>query len=658
MDRHAPPSRAEPVRAAHARGVAVAARAATSLPAEASGAVLPLPLAGDPLEAPLDSGLLRNVQRTAGNAAAVRLVARAGEPGPALQRQVAPPGAAHPTLRQGNHGPDVQTMQDKLGQALAAHGPVTTDGQFGPTTKRRVREFQRQVGLDPDGVVGPGTWAALDGAVAAIPAPVRPALTVGATGPDVGLAQEKLNASAQAGPVLAITAVFDATMQTAVRTFQTARALTPPNGNVDAPTWTALDTVAPGGGTRQEGGTPVEQNLNAATPAVSTATQLPGTSLHAAVGPGGITHGPAVKEFQQKLNVWLTSQGQPVIRDDGGWGPRTQAATTAFQGSVPVPATGVGDLPTWNALDAIAPNVNVGFEERQWTEEVGGHTFGMVNAVGNNGSRYSWEIKPNEMKVTAAVNFVGGGPPGAWFGFVRNVWNHFILVDHATNQRLPINFEMTRDTGAGANTVQVSPGTGRANGGQWFLGDTAAASTIPHEYGHLIGLADEYQQHPGDYRTVTGHEPFVGQTTGPAGQTPQAIATALQAAMVARSSANAVAAVAGMAQGAFSQQVVQAYAALPAAVVPAVVVAPVQPAIPLTGNLVRDLDVALPPDPVGGPIDKYNTIEVLTYDSGSIMGDPGRHPDPHDHGAAPRHLQEFANILGRTRGGTWVPELR
>ena len=277
--------------------------------------------------------------------------------------------------------------------------------------------------------------------------------------------------------------------------------------------------------------------------------------------------------------MWLTSQGQPVIRDDGGWGPRTQAATTAFQGSVPVPATGVGDLPTWNALDAIAPNVNVGFEERQWTEEVGGHTFGMVNAVGNNGSRYSWEIKPNEMKVTAAVNFVGGGPPGAWFGFVRNVWNHFILVDHATNQRLPINFEMTRDTGAGANTVQVSPGTGRANGGQWFLGDTAAASTIPHEFGHLIGLADEYQQHPGDYRTVTGHEPFVGQTTGPAGQTPQAIATALQAAMVARSSANALAAVAGMAQGAFAQQVVQAYAALPAAVVPAVVVAPVQPAI-------------------------------------------------------------------------------
>ena len=31
------------------------------------------------------------------------------------------------------------------------------------------------------------------------------------------------------------------------------------------------------------------------------------------------------------------------------------------------------------------------------------------------------------------------------------------------------------------------------------------------------------------------------------------------------------------------------------------------------------------------------------------MGDPSRHRDPHDHGAQPRHLQEFADILGRTQ---------
>ena len=280
-----------------------------------------------------------------------------------------------------------------------------------------------------------------------------------------------------------------------------------------------------GGGTRLEGGRSVEQHVDAASPATSTAAQVPGTSLHSLVGPGGITSGPAVREFQQKLNAWLAGQGQAAISDDGSWGPNTGAATSAFQGASGVAATGIGDLPTWTALDAVAPNVSVGFENRQWTEEVGGHTYGMTEGAGGNGSRYSWEIAGTQVKVTAAVHFVGGSPPGAWFGYVRDTWNHFDLVEQATGQRLPINFEMTPGAGAGANTVKVSRGTGRANGGEWFLADTDAANTIPHEFGHLVGLRDEYQQEPGDYRAATGHEPFVGDAAGPGGQTPAQIAT-------------------------------------------------------------------------------------------------------------------------------------
>ena len=623
-----------------------------------------LPANIDPQLAPLGAALLEHVQRTAGNAAAALLVFQreddtTGADGADDDAANAPadPAAAHPTLREGSHGPAVQEMQDKLGQALTAGGPVTTDGRFGPTTSRRVRQFQRARGLAPDGVVGPATWTALEAAAAGVPAPVRPTLSLGATGADVGLAQEKLNASGQAGATLPINAVFDAPMQTAVNAFQSTNGLTPPSGAVDVATWAALDSAAPGGGTRLEGGRSVEQHVDAASPATSTAAQVPGTSLHSLVGPGGITSGPAVREFQQKLNAWLAGQGQAAISDDGSWGPNTGAAATAFQGVSGVAATGVGDLPTWTALDAVAPNASVGFENRQWTEQVGGHTYGMTDGAGSNGSRYSWEIAGTQMKVTAAVQFVGGSPPGAWFGYVRDTWNHFDLVEQATGQRLPINFEMTRGAGAGANTVKVSRGTGRANGGEWFLADTDAANTIPHEFGHLVGLRDEYQQSPGDYRAATGHEPFVGDAAGPGGQTPAQIATALQAAMVARSSANAVAAVAGMRQGAFSQQVVQAYAALATTTVPAVAGPPALAPVPLTGNLARDLDAALPDDSATTS-DKYDTIEALTYDSGSIMGDPSRHRDPHDHGAQPRHLQEFADILGRTQGGTWVPTLR
>ena len=132
---------------------------------------------------------------------------------------------------------------------------------------------------------------------------------------------------------------------------------------------------------------------------------------------------------------------------------------------------------------------------------------------------------------------------------MRDTWNHFDLVEQATGQRLPINFEMTPGAGAGANTVKVSRGTGRANGGEWFLADTDAANTIP--FGHLVGLRGGFRQYTGDYRAATGHEPFVGDAAGPGGRTPADRDRACQAAMVARSGANAVAAVAGNRQGAF-----------------------------------------------------------------------------------------------------------
>jgi hypothetical protein len=75
-----------------------------------------------------------------------------------------------------------------------------------------------------------------------------------------------------------------------------------------------------------------------------------------------------------------------------------------------------------------------------------------------------------------------------------------------------------------------------------------------------------------------------------------------------------------------------------------------KPAGATTNNVVRDLDTFVPEDSGGL---RYATIQALTYSSGSIMGDPSRVTDPHDHGAQPRHVQEFVDVIAQLRGGNW-----
>ncbi|MFF8232908.1 protein kinase domain-containing protein [Streptomyces caelestis] len=63
--------------------------------------------------------------------------------------------------RRGDHGQrvvQVQCMLTKRGYDVGGEG---VDGQFGKDTATAVRGFQRAKGLDPDGKVGPRTWAAL-----------------------------------------------------------------------------------------------------------------------------------------------------------------------------------------------------------------------------------------------------------------------------------------------------------------------------------------------------------------------------------------------------------------------------------------------------------------------------------------------------------------
>lgn len=80
-----------------------------------------------------------------------------------------------PVLRTGSQGEQVKELQARL-QSLGFYAG-SIDGQFGPGTKEAVILFQRQHGLDADGIVGEGTRAVLYSAqaqplvVTATPAP-------------------------------------------------------------------------------------------------------------------------------------------------------------------------------------------------------------------------------------------------------------------------------------------------------------------------------------------------------------------------------------------------------------------------------------------------------------------------------------------------------
>lgn len=66
-------------------------------------------------------------------------------------------------VREGQRGPAIHALQDKLS---SAGFEVSTDGHFGKNTRSALIAFQKANGLDPDGVVGPSTAAALQSATA------------------------------------------------------------------------------------------------------------------------------------------------------------------------------------------------------------------------------------------------------------------------------------------------------------------------------------------------------------------------------------------------------------------------------------------------------------------------------------------------------------
>jgi len=80
---------------------------------------------------------------------------------------------ARPVLKKGSKGEDVKDLQNLL--VGVGHNPGAVDGVFGAQTEKAVKQFQasqvlvsevdqaESPQLVADGIVGPKTWAALEG---------------------------------------------------------------------------------------------------------------------------------------------------------------------------------------------------------------------------------------------------------------------------------------------------------------------------------------------------------------------------------------------------------------------------------------------------------------------------------------------------------------
>jgi len=350
----------------------------------------------------------------------------------------------------------------------------------------------------------------------------------------------------------------------------------------------------------------------------------PGTTSHPTVRYG--SNGPAVEELQQKLNQ---AGAAPPLVVDGIFGPLTRAAVVAFQRDNALSPDGVVGPLTWGRIDELGLSSTVGRVVRDWHEEVGGQVYGMT-------SRYTWRINPTEIRITVNLQFTGANDAGtiaSLLSAIENVWNGFQAVNEATGETLDIVFDPQSVRSGADNVVRLLPGNSRSDAANWYLGDPDIDNTAAHEFGHMIGLEDEYQRAHRDYTRLVGEEPDPGELDNV--DDPEEVADAMWDALHNNAPASARVAPAnqvitdyGLHQGIYAELVGQAYQTKYGV------------------SIVDDIVNNIPDD------DEWDIVDPFTYSSGSIMGMMTNH----DHPVEPRHLREFVGYIEAAKGGSWTAQ--
>jgi peptidoglycan hydrolase-like protein with peptidoglycan-binding domain len=180
-----------------------------------------------------------------------------------------------------------------------------------------------------------------------------PTLSVGATGPDVAVAQKALKVTADGA--------FGPQTLAALKAWQTAQKL-PVTGVLDAATWTRMIAlrlvpsrpVAGTPSTPPTTGTPTTGTPTTGTPAGQTQTGVAKTRTVA--NPGAATAytalmGTVLKTGARGESVKALQRALGGLSVDGQYGDRTATAVKTFQKANQLKVTGVADKPLWTALE-------------------------------------------------------------------------------------------------------------------------------------------------------------------------------------------------------------------------------------------------------------------------------------------------------------------
>jgi hypothetical protein len=214
--------------------------------------------------------------------------------------------------------------------------------------------------------------------------------------------------------------------------------------------------------------------------------------------------------------------------------------------------------------------------------------------------------------------------------------------------------------------------TSRSNSGTWYTIDPRR-SMAPHEFGHLIGLADEYNRTEEHYVNVTGEEPSVGNPAGAAADAtkaasdikanvplkdkPPAPVAPLNDKRWGANLAAVITAALGSAQGGFSRLVAQEYAKANAG---ASVYADIQSAFNAKGVTGFQDNLSLSVTPF-----LYSNRSLMgTMETTPAKGGGGKAAPDHEHPLEPRHVQPFVTLLAKEwklqtgKNDVWKPERR